>query len=119
MKAIRITHWVVTVLLSALLLFSASMYVFNPEEISKHFVALGFPTWLMYPMATAKFLGVIMILTKFKGWLTEWAYAGIFFNVLLATGAHLVAGDGEAGVALIATVVVLISYATWKFGWRD
>ncbi|MFK7784455.1 MAG: DoxX family protein, partial [Crocinitomicaceae bacterium] len=79
MKAARITHWIFTALLSALLLMSAGMYFFNYDEISLVFVSLGFPTWIIYPLGIAKVLGVLMILTKFKGWLTEWAYAGILF----------------------------------------
>lgn len=118
MKAARIAHWIFTGLLSALLLMSASMYFFNYEEISKIFVGLGFPIWVIYPLGVAKLLGVLMILTKFKSWLTEWAYAGILFNALLALGAHLSIGDGDQMGAIIALVLMMGSYATWKAGWK-
>ncbi|MDG1330965.1 MAG: DoxX family protein [Crocinitomicaceae bacterium] len=118
MKAARITHWIFTGLLSALLLMSASMYVFNHDEVSLQVAALGFPVWIIYPLAVMKVLGVLMILTKFKTWLTEWAYAGMVFNMLLAFGAHMAAGDGEQFGAVIAFVLVIGSFATWKSGWK-
>lgn len=118
MKLTRISHWILTGLLSALLLMSAGMYFMNYEEMSLGFATFGFPTWLIYPMGIAKILGVLMILTKFKHWLTEWAYAGIFFNALLAIGAHLNIGDGKQMVAVIALILVIGSYATWKMGWK-
>lgn len=118
MKTTRIIHWIFTGLLSALLLMSASMYFMNHEEISLGFAMLGFPTWLIYPLAIAKILGVTMMLTKFKHWLTEWAYAGIFFNALLAFNAHLSIHDGQQMGAILALTLMVGSYATWKMGWK-
>jgi len=118
MKAARITHWIFTVLLSILLLMSAGMYFFNYEEVSGVFTLLGFPIWIIYPLAVAKLLGVLMILTKFKKWLTEWAYAGIFFNVSLALGAHLAINDGEHIGATVGLILMIGSYASWKAGWK-
>jgi hypothetical protein len=61
-------------------------------------------------LAIAKIAGVITLLTRFHSTLKEWAYAGFFFNFLLAAGAHLSAGDGEAGAAFVALVLLLTSY---------
>ena len=113
MKNIKIVHWIFTGLISAFLLMSASMYIMNHEEVSGAFVKLGFPIWLMYPMAAANFLGVMMLLTKFNKWLTEWAYAGIVFNLLLAAGAHLAISE-SAAPAIVGLVLTIGSYSTWK-----
>jgi len=118
MKAARITHWIFTALLSALMLMSAGMYFFTYDEVSVVFAGLGFPIWIIYPLAVAKILGVLMILTKFKPWLTEWAYAGISFNLMLALRAHLSAKDGEHFGAIIGIVLLIGSFATWKAGWK-
>ena len=119
MKSTRIVHWILTGLLSALLLMSASMYFMKHANITLAFQGFGFPTWIIYPLAVAKILGVAMILTKWKKWLTEWAYAGIFFNALLAMGAHLAIQDGEHIGAVIALVLMLGSFITWKLGWKE
>ncbi len=119
MKSTRIVHWILTGLLSALLLMSASMYFFKYEDISKAFMGFGFPVWIIYPLAVAKILGVVMILSKWKKWLTEWAYAGIFFNALMAIGAHVGIDDGEHMAAVIALILMLGSFVTWKLGWKE
>lgn len=114
MRTARILHWVFTLLLSALLLMSASMYFFQHDEVAVAFTIFGFPTWLVYPLAIAKILGVVLIITKWKKWLTEWAYAGIFFNVSLAIGAHLTIQDGDQIVAIVGLILMIGSFATWK-----
>lgn len=118
MKTARILHWIFTGLLSLALLGSAMMYFFTHGEVVVSFTMLGFPTWIIYPLAVLKILAVVMFLTKFKGWLTEWAYAGVFFNVCIATSAHLAIRDGEQMIAIIALVLLIGSYATWKMGWK-
>ena len=118
MKTTRILHWVFTGLLSALLLLSVTMYLVNHSEIVVVYTMLGFPTWIIYPLAVLKVLAVIMFLTKFSSWLTEWAYAGLFFNLLLAMGAHLAIQDGEQIGGIIGLVLMIGSYATWKIGWK-
>lgn len=110
MKANKIIFWTSTVLLSALALMSAGMYLFNYEEISKVFLGLGFPVFIIYPLAIAKILGVGVILTRKNKSLVEWAYAGFFFDFVLAFGAHINAEDGGFGVSVIALVLVTTSY---------
>ena len=113
MKKIKILHWVFTVLISGLLVMSASMYILKHDEVAPVFAKLGFPIWLMIPMAVAKFSAVTMLITKFNKTLTEWAYAGLFFNLLLAVGAHAAIGENIAAPAVAATLL-LGSYFSWK-----
>lgn len=114
MKTTRILHWVFTGLLSALLLMSASMYFMKYDEMVEGFTLFGFPTWIIYPLGVAKILAVVMIVSKWKKWLTEWAYAGIFFNLLLAIGAHFAVKDGQQIGAIIGLILMMGSFATWK-----
>jgi len=114
MKKIKIAHYVSTGLLTALMLMSAGMYIFNHTEIAKTFLGLGFPDWLLYPLATAKILGLLALWFSKSDSLKEWAYAGFVFNALLAFGAHISVNDGEFAGALMALVFVIVSYGTWK-----
>ena len=83
--------------------------------VSGFFADLGFPTWLLYPLATAKILGVIAILSKKSKLLKEWAYAGMFFDMTLAFTAHVMAGDGAQGLAAIGLLALVVSrYFDWK-----
>ncbi len=56
-----------------------------------------------------KILGVIAIVSKKSDTLKEWAYAGFFLDLILATAAHYDAGDGF-GLSAIAFVPWAISY---------
>ena len=58
MKKFKIGFWISTGLLSAMMLMSASMYVFNHEEIAGLFTKFGYPTYIIYPLAVAKLTGV-------------------------------------------------------------
>ena len=92
-----------------LFLFSASMYLFNYPGIVKAYESLGFPAWLIYPSATAKILGVIAILSRKSKLLKEWAYAGFFFDVVLAATAHIMVADGAQGMAIAGIILVIVS----------
>jgi hypothetical protein len=114
MKKNKIIFWVATGLLSALVLMSAGMYVFNNAEIQKAFVGFGFPTFIIYPLAFLKLSGVLVITLTEWDTVKEWAYAGFFFNFILALGAHLSIGDGEQTGAIIALVLLITSYVFRK-----
>ncbi len=109
----EIVHWSATGVLSLVLLLFAGMYVFNHTEVGHIFEDLGFPEWIVYPLAIVKLAAVIVLLSKFDKALTEWAYAGVFFNLVLGAGAHLVANDGQYLPAILCIGLLLLSYFTW------
>lgn len=113
MKFIKIIYWVATVLMCGMFLYSAGMYFFKTEMVTGFFEYLNYPTYLVIPLAIAKVLGVIVVLWRGNKWLMEWAYAGFFFDVLLAFFAHYHAGDGliQSAATLVA---VLVSYFLGK-----
>lgn len=114
MKKNKIIFWITTGLLSALVLMSAGMYVFNNAEIQKEFIGFGFPVFIIYPLAFLKLSGVLVItLTKWNT-VKEWAYAGFFFNFVLALGAHLSISDGEQAGVIIALLLLIGSYVFSK-----
>lgn len=110
MKKNQIIYYVSTGLLSALMLMSAGMYVFNNEAIVKAFESFGYPTYIIYPLAFAKILGLVAIWFINNKSLKEWAYAGFFFDFVLAFFAHYMISDGEHIPALAAIVLLVISY---------
>ncbi len=106
----KIIYWIATGLLSAMMLGAAGMYIFNYQAVAEIFQKLGYPTYIIYPLAIAKILGIAAILTKISKPLKEWAYAGFFFDFVLALSAHLAIGDGEFLSALAALILLAISY---------
>ena len=114
MKTNKIIYWISTGLLSAMMLLSTGMYFFKTEEVQAVFLKLGYPDFIVIPLAIAKILGVIAIVTRRSKILLEWAYAGFFFDFVLASSAHLMIQDGEHLPAVVAMVLLLTSYFTGK-----
>lgn len=106
----RIIYWVSTGLVTLLMLFSVFQYVFNHQAISEAFMNLGYPTYLIHPLAIAKLLGLAAILSRKSEFLKNLAYAGFFYDFILAFFAHVMAGDGQFGGALFAIIAIYISY---------
>ena len=109
MNISKIAYWISTILMCLIFMFSATMYFTKYEMVSGFFEHLGFPIWMIYPLAIAKVLGVIAILSNQSKVLKEWAYAGFFFDAVMATAAHHMAGDGALGLSTLAIVLTLSS----------
>ncbi len=101
---------IATALLTLLMTFSATMYYIQYEMVSETFLKLGFPTFIIYPLAILKITGLIVIWANKSKMLKEWAYAGFVFELLLAIGAHISIQDGEQYAALVGLILVVISY---------
>ncbi len=110
MKKDKIIFYLATGLLTLLMLFSVSMYFFKHDDVVGAFTSFGYPSYIIYPYAVAKLLGLFAIWNPNFKVLKEWAYAGFFFAFILAFFAHVMVGDGEQGGALMAFVLLIISY---------
>ena len=106
--------WGSTILFTLLMLFSVYNYFFNKAAITAAFESFGYPTYLTYPLAIAKLLGLVALWGNFSKWLKEWAYAGFFFNSILAFFAHYMVSDGQQMGAVLAFVFIVVSYFTGK-----
>lgn len=110
----KILYYITTGLLTVIMLFSSSMYIFMNANIQVAYTTLGFPTYIIYPLAIAKLLGLVVLWFVSNRSLKEWAYAGFFFNLLLAVSAHVNINDGEFIPSLVGIILVLTSYFSWK-----
>ena len=115
MRIKQVIYWVTTAMLCVTMLFSATMYFTKTDIVKSFFESFNYPTYIVIPLAILKVLGVIMILWRGSKWLTEWAYAGFFFDLILATAAHHYAGDGIFGASLIGLIVIFPSYFLGKY----
>jgi len=108
-------YWVSTAILCGIMLYSVTMYFAKTEMVKGFFESFNFPTYLVIPLAIAKIFGVLIVLTRPSNWLTEWAYAGFFFNLVLASLAHHNADHGIIGFSLYALVALFPSYFLGKY----
>ena len=113
MKKNKIIYYVATGLFTLLMLLSVGMYVFNNEEIVAGFTSFGYPTYIIYPLAIAKILGLIALWFFQKKTIVEWAYAGFFFNAILASASHFNANH-DIGLSYFVIPFILVSYFLGK-----
>lgn len=111
MQLPKLIYWISTVLLSLILLFSAGSHLFSHSNLVITYESLGYPTYLIYPLAFAKILAVAAIVSNKVKFLKRLAYAGVFFNLLLAFVAHVAENDGAGILALLGLLLVVISWA--------
>lgn len=109
MKVWKLLFIISTFMFTAVFLFSSYMYLFKYDSAVKFYNNLGFPVWMIYPSAIAKLLALLTIWLRPRRWLTEWAYAGLTFDAIMALTAHTIAMDGAGLFAIVAMAGLLIS----------
>jgi uncharacterized membrane protein YphA (DoxX/SURF4 family) len=85
MKKTNILYWVFTGLFAAVMGLSGITNILVVPDAIKIFTDLGYPVYLIPFLGVAKFLGAIAILVPGFPRLKEWAYAGLFYDLLGAT----------------------------------
>lgn len=109
-----IFYWLATLGVCILMLLSAQTYLFDFDKAAAIFQKLNFPIDIIIPLAISKLLAVFAILWNKIKWIKEWAYAGLFFDMVLAIYAHA-AFEKQAGwFAIVGLVLLLISYFLGK-----
>jgi hypothetical protein len=106
-------YWISTALLCLLYLSSAVMYATRREWVRQALAGLGYPAYLVPVMIAVKVLGAAAILSRVSVPLSDLAYAGMFYHLLLSGLAHLgVRKPGGALPALVGLVLLTASFAT-------
>lgn len=107
------TYWISTALLSLLYLTSAVLYLSKGDWVRKTLAELGYPAYLVPVMIVVKVLGPAAILSRFNVALSDLAYAGMFFHLLLAALAHIgVRKPKEAVPAIVGLMLLAASFLT-------
>ncbi len=98
MKKINIIYWIVTGIFGAFMLFSGIMNAMvDAGSIALIKTTLGYPHYIIAFLGVAKILGVIGILVPGYPRVTEWAYAGLFFDLVGATYSGIAVEGFNAG----------------------
>lgn len=115
MKKNKIIFWISTGLLSLMMLFSASQYLFNPQ-MAEGFKHMGFPSYFRIELAFAKIIGaVVLLIPVLPVKLKDWAYAGFGIVFISAFITHVSNGDPMAMAIspIIFLVVLIVSYRAY------
>ena len=86
MKKTKTLYWVFTILF-ALIMFSTAIpnVLMTQDSIALIHTTLGYPEYFIMFIGIVKILGVIGILIPGYPIVKEWAYAGLFFDLVAAT----------------------------------
>nr|WP_299383416.1 DoxX family protein [Allomuricauda sp.] len=107
-------YWIFTGLLSASMVTSATRYFLDIGQFQQYFTAFGYNGRIVVPLAIAKLMAITVILINKWPGLKEWAYAGLFFNFILALEAHIFLGDSQFFGPIVALVFLGLSYYFYR-----
>lgn len=109
MKKTTILYWTFTGLFALLMFGSAIPDVFsNPIAVKGMHEDLGYPLYFLPFIGVAKWLGVIAILIPANyPRIKEWAYAGLFFDLIGATYSIMASGAPASNWAFMAMPIGL------------
>lgn len=113
MKKTKILYWVFTILFAIMMFGSAIPDVCSQEVAVKGMhIDLGYPLYLIPFIGIAKCLGVAAILIPGYPRIKEWAYAGLFFDLIGATYSIIAIGGnaGQWGFMIIPIALGVLSY---------
>ena len=102
-------YWISTALLSLLYLASATMYLAKRAWVVQALTDLGYPGYLVPFLTAVKLLGVAAILARVSAPLSDLAYAGMFYHLLLSGLAHLGVRELRGALPAVVGVVLLVS----------
>jgi hypothetical protein len=113
MKSINITYWVSTALFSVFMFASGvGNAMSDADSIAFLHGQLGYPEYIIPFLGVAKLLGSVMLLIPGFPRLKEWAYAGLFFDLVGATYSVVAVAGFNAGMLLMPVVIAVeaVSY---------
>ncbi|MES2847472.1 MAG: DoxX family protein [Bacteroidota bacterium] len=117
-KKITILYWVFTILFAALMTMSAiPNAMVNEDSVKFLHDMLGYPVYFIPFIGVVKIIGSIAILIPGLYKIKEWAYAGLFFDLLGAVYSAIAiskAVDPQMLFMLVWIVPGMLSYYFWN-----
>jgi hypothetical protein len=106
MKKIKIAYWIVNILFGGFMLFSAIPDILSSPDAVTFMTQLGYPLYFIPFIGVAKVLGVAAMFIPGFPRVTEWAYAGLMFD-LVGAGYSVYCIGGAAGAAPMLIFIAL------------
>ncbi len=106
----KIIYWVATGIVCLIYFGGAAFYLTSGEMVAGMYGVLGYPTYLIGLLIVLKIAGAVAILVRRPVWLSDLAYAGMFWHLLLAISAHINAGDYGFPPAVVGLVALIVSF---------
>lgn len=118
MKTNKILYWVFTVIFAVFMAWSGVGGVKpGPDAIAFMHDGLGFPVYFIQFISIAKILGSIALLIPGLRTIKEWAYAGLFFDLIGAfysVNANAAKFEPSSLFIVFTALFGVASYYFWK-----
>src|SRR6187402_843330 len=117
MKKTKILYWVFTGLFLFMMAGSAIPDIMsNPVAMKGMHEDLGYPIYFVPFIGVAKALGVLAILLPISRRIKEWAYAGLFFDLIGATFSIIAVGSPASNYLfmLMPLTFAVLSYVFFR-----
>lgn len=114
MKAIKITYWATTIIVTIMSIYSAYAYL-TQDAMLQAFRHLGYPDYFRVELAYGKVIGAILLIAPVSARIKEWVYAGFVITYVSAFIAHTASGDpvNYRVMPLIFLAFIIVSYLTY------
>ncbi len=121
MKNVNLFYWIITGLFAAFMVVTAIPDILMEAEAVKMIKGLGYPEYFIPYIGWWKVIGGIVILLPIARNVKEWAYAGLFFD-LISAFYSAIQTEPFSAMHLIFFVFLgflFLSYYFWykKMGW--
>jgi hypothetical protein len=117
-KTLAILYWIFTILFAGLMIFSAVGGVQpNADTVKMMHDGMGYPVYFIQFISIAKLLGSITILIPGLYRIKEWAYAGLFFDLVGAIYSGIALSgkvDPMMAFMLLWLIPGILSYYYWR-----
>lgn len=114
MKKTKIIYWTSTILFALFMLFTAVPDILKVDDAVKFMTHLGYPLYFIPFIGVAKVLGSIAILIPNFKKIKEWAYAGIFFDLIGATYSNAMV-DGFQTASLFMVIPFALGICSYIY----
>lgn len=115
MKKTIVLYWIFTGLFAAMMLFSAIPDIIShPLAVQGMHHELGYPLYFIPFIGVAKLLGAFAILVPGFHKIKEWAYAGLFFDLIGATYSIIAIGKPDWAFMFLPLVLGICSYVFYR-----
>ncbi len=101
MNRTKLVYWISTSLFAAFMAFTAIPDIFLEPDAVAFISKLGYPEYFIVFIGIAKLLGSIAILIPGFPRIKEWAYAGLFFDLIGAVYSILAVEPISAGITFM------------------
>jgi len=112
MKKTKLIYWISTSLFAAFMIFTAIPDMLMQKEAVDFISNLGYPNYFIGFIGVAKLLGSIAILIPGYPRIKEWAYAGLFFDLIGALYSIVAIGgvNGQLSFMFLPFILGIASY---------